>query len=192
MGNSRGFHGLPVVAVKVYSNAYTQKKEVLSENIGKSGVYCWTNKLSGKTYVGSGVDLSKRLRSYYNDNELKRNSRPIKDALIKYGHKNFTLEILEYCPQTRLLDVEQHYLDLLVPEYNILKTAYSLLGYKHSPESLDKLKGRIISPEHKKLLSSVHKGKLVSPETRNKLATATASYKKSNPLTPEALANIKA
>lgn len=138
------------------------------------------------------MDLSKRLRSYYNDNELKRNSRPIKDALIKYGHKNFTLEILEYCPQTRLLDVEQHYLDLLVPEYNILKTAYSLLGYKHSPESLDKLKGRIISPEHKKLLSSVHKGKLVSPETRNKLATATASYKKSNPLTPEALANIKA
>ena len=36
------------------------------------------------------------------------------------------LEILEYCLQSELLEREQYYLDLLVPEYNILKTAYSL------------------------------------------------------------------
>lgn len=79
----------------------------------------------------------------------------------------------------------------MVPEYNILKNAYSLLGFKHSQESIQKLKAKVISPEHRELLSSIHKGKLVSEETRKKLAAATANYKKNNPLTPEALANIK-
>lgn len=106
--------------------------------------------------------------------------------------ENFTLEILEYCPDTKLLEREQFYLDLLLPEYNVLKHAYSLLGYKHSPESIEKFKSKIISPEHKKLLSSIHKDKVVSSETRDKLAIATANYKKNNPLTPEALANIRA
>lgn len=168
------------------------KEEVLKENRNQSGVYRWVNNLNGKTYVGSGVNLAKRLVTYYNENELNRNPRPIKDALLKYGHKNFTLEILEYCPKTKLLEREQFYLDLLVPDYNILKYAYSLLGFKHSQESLEKFKAKIISPEHKEILSSIHRGKLVSEETRNKLAAATASYRKNNPLTPEALANIKA
>jgi flavorubredoxin len=66
------------------------------------------------------------------------------------------------------------------------------LGFKHSQESIEKLKAKIISPEHKEILSSIHKGKLVSEETRNKLAAATARYRKDNPLAPEALANIRA
>jgi group I intron endonuclease len=102
------------------------------------------------------------------------------------------LEILEYSPKTKLIEREQFYLDLLVPEYNILKYAFSLLGFKHSQESIEKFKAKLISPEHKEILSSIHTGKLVSEETRNKLAAATASYRKNNPLTPEALANIKA
>ena len=78
------------------------------------------------------------------------------------------------------------------PEYNILKFAYSLLGYKHSPENIAKFKEKKISKEHKDILSLTHSGKIVSQETRDKLAIATANYKKDNPLTPEALANIKA
>lgn len=146
--------------------------------------------MNNKTYVGSGIDLTKRLRSYFNNNELNRNPRPIQDALVKYGHKNFTLEILEYCTETELIEREQFYLNLLIPDYNILKYAYSLLGFKHSQETIDKLKAKIISPEHKEILSSIHKGKFVSSETRNKLSIATAKYRKNNPLTPEALDNI--
>jgi group I intron endonuclease len=181
-----------VSPVKSYGNAGLLKDQVLKEARDKSGIYRWVNNLNGKTYVGSGVNLAKRLGSYYNDSELNRNSRPIKDALLKYGHENFTLEILEYCPQARLIEREQFYLDLLIPEYNILKYAYSLFGFKHSQESIEKLKAKIISPEHKEILSSIHKGKLVSEETRNKLAAATARYRKDNPLAPEALANIRA
>lgn len=167
-----------VSPVKSYGNAELLKAAVLKDNRGLSGIYRWVNNLNNKTYVGSGANLAKRLASYYNKNELNRNPRPIQDALFKYGHKNFTLEILEYCPETKLLEREQFYLDLLVPDYNILKYAYFLLGFKHSQESIEKFKAKIISPEHKEILSSIHKGKLVSSETRNKLAIATASYKK--------------
>lgn len=178
--------------VKSYTDAQLNKETVLKENRNKSGIYRWRNNINGKSYVGSGVNLSKRLRSYYNEKELNRNSRPIKDALLKYGHNNFTVEILEYCTETQLLEREQFYLDTVDPEYNVLKFAYSLSGFKHSSETIEKLKDKVISPEHKDLLSSIHKGKVVEIETREKLAAATANYKKNNPLTPEALANIKA
>jgi group I intron endonuclease len=164
---------------------------ILKDNNSKSDIYCWVNNVNNKTYVGSGVNLTKRLISYFNKNELNRNPRPIQEALVKYGHKNFRLEILEYCPKSKLLEKEQFYLDLLVPDYNILKYAYSLLGFKHSQETIDKLKAKIISSEHKEILSLIHKGKIVGSETRAKLAIATASYKKNNPLTPEALDNIR-
>jgi len=102
------------------------------------------------------------------------------------------VQILEYCPVSELIEREQFYLDLLIPDYNVLKYAYSLLGFKHSPETLEKLKNKLISPEHRELLSSIHKGKVVSEETKLKLVAATANYKKNNPLTQEALANIRA
>lgn len=73
-----------------------------------------------------------------------------------------------------------------------MKHAYSLLGYKHSEENIAKFKLKKISEEHKELLSSIHTGKDVSKETRDKLSLATANYKKNNPLTAEALANIRA
>lgn len=64
----------------------------------------------------------------------------ISKALLKYGYSNFKLEILEYCNEDNLRNREQHYLDLLQPEYNILKIAGSSLGFKHNEESLSKLR----------------------------------------------------
>lgn len=150
------------------------------------------NNINKKSYVGSGVDLAKRLKSYYNKNELERNPRPIHHALLEYGYDNFTIEILEFCSKTEVVKKEQFYFDLLNPEYNILKFAYSLLGYRHSLDNIEKFKSKIISPEDKELLSSTHKGKIVSQETKDKLAIAITNFKKNNPLSSEALANIKA
>jgi group I intron endonuclease len=115
--------------------------------------------------VGSGLNLFKRLGDYYNKSELIRNPRPIHAALLKYGYENFQLEILEYCRADELVVREQFYLDLLDPEYNILKQAYSLLGFKHSEENLAKFKLKKISLEHKNILSLVHSNKEVSEET---------------------------
>lgn len=56
----------------------------------------------------------------------------ISKALIKYGHLNFSLEIIEYCEPTKCIEKEQYFMDLLNPAYNICRTAGSPLGRKHS------------------------------------------------------------
>lgn len=195
--------------IKKYDNAQSLKTIIFApsvqtqgsgpgskdENRNKCGIYSWINNLNGNTYVGSGANLAKRMGDYFNQSELVRNPRPIHLALLKYEHNNFTLEILEYCSKDMLIEArarEQYYLDLLNPEYNILKHAYSLLGYKHSEENIAKFKLKKISEEHKELLSSIHTGKNINQETRDKLSLATTNYKNNNPLTIEALANIRA
>jgi len=60
-------------------------------------------------------------------------------ALLKYGYSNFSLEILEYCSPSKCLEREQYYLEILKPEYNLLKTAGSGLGRKHTEETKDKM-----------------------------------------------------
>lgn len=66
----------------------------------------------------------------------------IYNALLKYGHSSFTLEILEYCKESDLLKRETYYISLLNPSYNILKQGGSLLGFKHSQATLAKMRAR--------------------------------------------------
>jgi len=56
-------------------------------------------------------------------------------ALLNNGYSNFSLAIIEYCEPENCLKREQYYIDLLKPEYNILKIAGSSLGHKHSQET---------------------------------------------------------
>jgi group I intron endonuclease len=65
-------------------------------------------------------------------NKLSQGSSAIYSALLKHGYSNFSLDILEYCEPSLLISREQYYIDLLKPQYNILKIAGSRLGYKHS------------------------------------------------------------
>jgi hypothetical protein len=122
-------------SVIIYKNFLLHKHNVLKENKDKSGVYKLINRINNESYVGSSTNISKRLREYYCLNYLQNkmfeyNSRIYK-ALLNYGHKNFDLEILEYCDASLIICREQYYLDLLEPEYNICKTAGSMLGFKH-------------------------------------------------------------
>lgn len=59
------------------------------------------------------------------------------------------MENLEYCPAEKCIEREQYYLDLLHPEYNVLKKAGSLLGFKHSDKTISNLKNRIWTLEDK-------------------------------------------
>ncbi len=172
-----------LVPVKTSKNAALLKRDILIDNRNLSGIYRWVNNISGKVYVGSAINLSKRLIRYYHKSELLRNKQSIFKALAKYGHEIFTLEILEYVKwqnNDELLKREQFYFDLLQPEYNILRHAYSMLGFKHSQETIKLLKSRIKTPEYIKNLSLAWKKReaAVSEITRQKLSLATARYKK--------------
>jgi NUMOD1 domain len=82
------------------------------------------------------------LSNYYSLAYLKRRTRKgssiIYNSLLKHGYNNFSLDILEYCEPNILIKREQYYLDILKPEYNILKTAGSLYGFKQSKDSIER------------------------------------------------------
>ena len=73
----------------------------------------------------------------------------IYNSILKHGYSSFSLEILEYCDGDQAISREQYFLDLLNPEYNILKKAGSRLGSKHSSEAIAKMKNRILTVEQK-------------------------------------------
>jgi group I intron endonuclease len=80
---------------------------------------------NGKRYVGSAQDLSNRLSFYYSPSKmnyvLTQSKSYICSALLKHGHYNFSLTILEYCSASELLKREKYYIDYLQSEYNIIK-----------------------------------------------------------------------
>ena len=86
---------------------------------------------------------------YYNIKYIVRTSKSslICRALLKYGYSAFSLEILEYCNKEDIISREQYYIDTLNPEYNILKVAGSLFGYKHSIESIQKMSEELAPPK---------------------------------------------
>lgn len=70
------------------------------------------------------------------------------NALLEHGFGAFSLSILVYINITDLskdeakkliLEREQHFINLLKPDYNILLIAGSSLGFKHTEESLIKI-----------------------------------------------------
>lgn len=127
-----------MTCVVLYTNLELEKSKITIENKKKSGVYKWTNKINGNCYVGSSTNLSNRFYWYLNLKVMLTNSKVslIARAIIKYGYSNFQLEILEYCDPAKR---EQYYLDYLKPAYNILTTAGSKLGIKHSVETKQKI-----------------------------------------------------
>jgi len=171
-------------SVKTYDNAYNMKKEIISENKAKSGIYMWTNLLTGDIYIGQSSDLSKRFRKYFTLSYLKsKESFIISRALIKYGYVNFSVSILEYCDKDILLEKEQYYLDSLQPQYNILKIAGSSSGYNHSQESRDKrskaLKG-IYTGSKSALFGTTHSKETIAKMSLNRRGEKNTFYGKTH------------
>ena len=83
-----------------YFNVKENKKNIYKELRKKSGVYVFINNITGELYVGSSINLTKRMVSYYyNYNSNKLSKLMIIRAMKKYGLENFSLGIKEFCKQ---------------------------------------------------------------------------------------------
>jgi len=148
--------------VKVFYNALLSKYSIIKDYKNVSGIYLLHNSVNGKQYIGSGHNLSARLSSYYYPSKLL-DKRHIFNSILKYGHDNFSvviLEILGYKDSTvkaNLTMKEQYYIDLYKPIININTIAGSTLGFKHTDET-------------KKIIAEFRKGKSLSKETRERLS----------------------
>jgi len=170
--------------VRIYANADLQKEAILKDNKALAGIYRWRNLLSGKTYIGSSVDIRGRMYEYFNANYLSSHKdMAICSALLKYGYSGFSLEILEYCKPENTLERENYYFAILCPEYNISKDATApMLGRNHTVLTREKIskvrQGVARSEETKAKIGETKKGGLHSEETKRKISETKKAMQK--------------
>lgn len=90
------------------------------------------------------------IADYYYNNDKHGNVSPIIGrALAKYTHSNFKLLVflVSSTDSKFILFMEQLVIDILQPEYNILKIAGSPFGFKHSLESKEKIRQIVLKRE---------------------------------------------
>lgn len=64
------FNNIKLKPLISYKNSLSEKSLILKDNKNKSGIYKWNNLITGKSYIGSGVNLTKRLYLYYSTGYL--------------------------------------------------------------------------------------------------------------------------
>jgi group I intron endonuclease len=122
---------------------------------------------SGKFYVGSAELISKRWNQHRHLLRAGRHhNKPLQAAYSKYGDLSF--EVLLICERSDLLMYEQRAIDVLHPEYNILRVAGRVVGYEHSEETRRKL-------------SIAHTGRSLSDEHRRRIGESTKEFFRNNP-----------
>ena len=168
------------------------------------GIYCYTNKINYKKYVGQSTNL--RLRH----KEMKyKNSLSFYSAINKYGIENFDYTVLEYCDVGELNDREMHWIEHYQTFPPSLGFGYNLtsggLRCEVSSETRKKQSeirkskvdiwehaltgdknprfGKSLSDEHKQKLSLLHTGenhwqfgKHVSKETSQKISQSLSGH----------------
>jgi group I intron endonuclease len=144
----------------------------------EAGIYIFTNKISGKKYVGETLNLYNRIGGY---KRLKKSKRYFEHAMIKNGFNSFDLEVFYYPNRSKeeLLDLEELYIqvfDSIVPNgYNICPRGKDSTGIPKSPEHAAKVglahKGTKHSEETKRKISITKQNP--SNETRKKISNAT-------------------
>lgn len=107
-----------------------------------SGVYGIVNKVNGKIYIGSSIDVGKREQDHFSSfAKGEAINLHLKYAVLKYGIENFEFIVLEYCEN--LLEREQYY-------WEIHKNhCYNCYKPNLDPRDLSRiLSGRTFDEEH--------------------------------------------
>ncbi len=111
-----------------------------------SGIYVIINTSNNKIYVGSSINIKKRINRHFN--ELRKNihnNKHLQNAWNKYGEGMFIINVLEEVNNSNdLLKREQYHINTknasdLMFGYNLCPNASNSLGYKHSEETKEKM-----------------------------------------------------
>ncbi|KAG0632593.1 hypothetical protein HOY80DRAFT_1013380 [Tuber brumale] len=167
----------------VFENLHLAKSRDQAKDCLKdlAAIYMVVNLVDDSSfYIGSATTnrLHTRLMNhlYY----LKGNSR-IAASVKLLGRKNFAFVVLDIFPEKvtdktnfTLLSLEQYYIDLLKPKYNILQLAGNSFGFKHTPETIQKMRDNY-SDIRRDRIGNLNRGKFLSQKTRELLRQAALS-----------------
>lgn len=133
-------------------------------------IYCYTNKVNGKQYIGQTVTPGVRKAVHLRTALGASCKYPFHLAIKKYGIDNFQYDILEECDEALLNEREVYWItkfDSFNSGYNLTEGAGGIRGYKRTEESKkvmsDKYSngnhprcGKTMTEEHKQILRDVH------------------------------------
>ena len=162
------------------------------KKIGIYQVVCTSN---GSRYVGASTNLNSRKSQHFYDLRHNKHANPrIQADYDKFGDESFYFSVLEIVKDPLiLLFREQHWIDLLLPEYNAeLKAGYSISHVK-KPEVRAKISKSVKklweNPEYReRCLPSNNwkngipnrKGAKLSDETKEKIRQANSGENNPN------------
>lgn len=99
------------------------------------GIYVLINIVNNKHYIGHSTNLGNRLTKHFSLlRHNKHDNYKLQEDFNKYGEKSFKFGILKYVEKD-LVEIEQKYVDLYNPEYNITKDVI-----KNSPSIESRIK----------------------------------------------------
>lgn len=92
-----------------------------------SGVYCITNNINQKIYIGSSKNIHKRwIAHLYHLKNNTHHNRHIQNAYNKYGIEKFSISVLEQCNKDHLFETELKWFRIKqIPNHNI---CYNILS----------------------------------------------------------------
>lgn len=164
-------------------------------------IYCITNIINDKQYVGQAVIKAKRWKDHESALSVgKHNNRYLQAAYNKYGVDAFIYTVLEILPTTLNLNEREQYwinkLNTVAPNgYNLNPTAGSARGFKHSIETKlkwsEQRKGKKRSVEFALSVSIQMKGKIVTDETKQKQSLAHVGKTQSDETKAKRAASMK-
>jgi len=128
-----------------------------------SGIYIIENKINGHRYVGSSVELKRRWNDHRSSlRKGQHHNAHLQSAWNKYGKDAFKFDILEHWEPEFLTSMEQWWMNMLQPEYNMAPVSGNTRGIKLGPPS----------KEHRAKLSKAHTGKKLSDEHKANMSAA--------------------
>lgn len=147
----------------------------------KCFIYKITNKINNKIYIGQTISPNNRWgkHKYYGKNP-QITKQFIHYAMSKYGHENFSFEILDTCLKKEADTIEDQYInkyDSRNPQfgYNIKPGGNSRGSWRQSEETKKRMSETWYSyrsAETFKKISNSNRGKKLSEESKIKLSKA--------------------
>lgn len=102
---------------EVPKNSNWGESQIHMANLGikypkTAGVYCIKNIIDGRVYVGSSINIDKRIKNHiWNINKSTHRNIHLVDSIKKYGWDSFFFIVLEECDVVDIVSREQFWID---------------------------------------------------------------------------------